>query len=79
MRKPVISSEISPKFAGVLTTDILPIAQLIENIVYQTHITRFSAVSKPEKQISVIEVHLRLVGDTWIFENAHLLQIYTLY
>jgi len=28
--------------------DILPVSQLTENIVYQTHITRFSVLSKPE-------------------------------
>jgi hypothetical protein len=41
MRKPVISYEIRPKFDRVPTTDILPVSQLTENIVYQTHITVF--------------------------------------
>ena len=31
-----------------MNTYTLPIAQLTENIVYQTHITRFSAVSRAE-------------------------------
>ena len=53
MRKPVISSEISPKFDGASTTDTLPVSQLTENIVYQTHITLFSVLSKPEMHSSI--------------------------
>ena len=34
MRKPVISSEISPKFGGVPTTDILPISKPHLNLQY---------------------------------------------
>jgi hypothetical protein len=48
MRKPVISSEIRPKLDGVPTTDFLPLPQLTENIVCQTHITLFSVPSTPE-------------------------------
>ena len=41
-----------PRGAGldcrVAVSFILPVSQLTENIVYQTHITRFSAVSRAE-------------------------------
>ena len=36
------------KIPSFKTCDTLPVSQLTENIVYQTHITRFSAVSRAE-------------------------------
>ena len=42
------NSSIPLVIKTLLTAYILPVSQLTENIVYQTHITRFSAVSRAE-------------------------------
>ena len=61
MRKAVISTEISPKFDRVQTTDTLPVSQLTENIIYQTYITTFLVLSKAAIQIHAI-ARLRISG-----------------
>jgi len=54
MRKPVISSEISPKFDGVPTTDTLPESQISSD--YRYHIFhRKSKKQTPSKGFALIK------------------------
>jgi len=46
MRKPVISSEISPKFYGVQTTDTLPVSIISNRLRYHKDIKTSNLLKK---------------------------------
>jgi hypothetical protein len=60
MAKP-LEGAVPKSYRGAVSF-ILPVSQLTENIVYQTHITRFSAVLMAEIQIAQGKITLRF---TW--------------